>query len=1169
MILFLLFTKIAILFLNYCYSLSINNTKKKQYIFPEQSYIYKTILRKRNMHSLKNNLRLSMSVLLPMLTFLFIIYCRNPDGYLIDTNVTSNSLNIDFCTQLDFNLIKSSIIINTKRYSSRHFTLLLLILSGDIESNPGPFSCPGCNRTVAKNHRAVNCDICLKWYHIKCEEISPKQYKNFMRKSDIDQFFFTCSACHLESLPFPDGYFQLFSDNDILFQDNHSDFLDNFNYNFKGLSTKKGLSISLLNINGLRSKLDNIKIMLNASNIDILCVNETKIDQNISNSDLSIYGYKFHRRDRNRHGGGVGIYYKEFLNVSSMPHLSSEGIESSWIKISFKKSSPIYICCAYRPPHRGQDKEKVENLISHFKSSISKLPSNSEIFILGDMNCDYSNNKNVLSSVIKNFCTSYHFQQLITEKTRVTETSSTLLDLVLTNSRHISFSGVDDVGISDHCLVFTERKLKKDKFGARTITTRSYKNFSSTDFLADLEKCDWSSVIDNNDLDSACENFNQTLLSVVDKHAPLKTHRVRNNQEAWINDDFLIEIKKRDYLKKTASLTKDPNDWAAFRKKRNHCNRLKKYLKSQHFSKVLHDNKNDGKKLWKHIRNLLPKDSSEKISSLKGDQNEILTENKDMANRFNTFFSTVGSKLASKFTSVRSDQINIPINENLFSFNLVSPETVSKIISNLDNNKAVGMDGVSVKILKSGSPLLSQILSFLFNKSLIIGKVPQIWKTKRVSPLFKDGDPNVCNNYRPISILPVIMKVFEKIVNHQICQFIENNNLITNFQSGFRKKHSTDTAVLEVTDFILNELDKGRHVGAVLIDFKKAFDTIDHLILLKKLFCLGFRDTSFDWIQSYLSDRKQFCKVGDSLSDPTFEECYGVPQGSVLGPLFFLIFINDLQGVISSYYHLYADDTIIIESSDNTNSLKMSLEDQLNRIDQWLTKNKLTINTSKTKSIFFGSKARLNTYYSENLTISYGETPLETVTLAKYLGVIFDDKLSWKEHVASIKSKAYHKLYKLKYISDFLTPFAKQLLIKSLVFPYLNYCSSSWNHLNVSTKYSLQKLFNKSLNFMNSPQKSIDEMWNVNLSITTFKAIHGLAPPYLCEKVKLTSNVHKHFTRSAKQNTLQTRRRGSKFSQKAFSYRAPIMWNNLPVNLRKLKSLVQFKSSVKEHFNTS
>ena len=774
------------------YAFHVNKKGRKHYILPENHYIITKVMRRKFSVSPSYFYPTFSSLFLFIATFL-LIWSVSHDSPTV--RIESPEHESFFNTQLQFSNIKLLVLQKFRNNCNIRVNLLIsLLLAGDIELNPGPGMqtkkcvCPGCLRTVAKNHRAVNCDVCQNWYHIKCEKILPKQYNDFMRKSDLNQLFFTCSSCHLEALPFPDGYFALASEPDNVLNPEHRNFVEDFDYNFKKLDSKKGLSISLLNVNGLRSKLDDIKVLLNTSKIDILCINETKIDQNISKADLAIPGYNFHRKDRNRHGGGVGIYFKNSLNINPLPHLSSEGIESMWIKIALKKSSPIFICCAYRPPRRGQDKEKIEHLICHFKDSISKLPSKSEVFILGDLNCDYDNNKQTLSSVIKNFCTTYHFQQLISEKTRVTESSSTLIDLILTNSKHVSLSGVDDIGISDHCLVFTERKLRKDKFGARTVTTRSFKHFSSEDFLTDLERCDWSSVIYNDNLDSASENFNKILLSVADKHAPLKTHRVRNNQEAWIDDNFLFEIKERDYLKKTASITKNPNDWDAFKKKRNYCNRLKKHLKSQHFSKVLNDNKSNGKKLWNHIRNLLPKNSSENINSLKGDHNEILTENKDMANRFNNFFKTIGSKLASKFPSVNSDEINIPINQNVFSFKRVSPETVSKIISSLENNKAVGMDGVSVKILKSGSPLLSHILSYLFNKSMLIGKVPKSWKTKRVSPLFKGGDPDDCNNYRPISILPIVMKVFEKIVNHQISEFIDTNNLITTFQSGFRKK---------------------------------------------------------------------------------------------------------------------------------------------------------------------------------------------------------------------------------------------------------------------------------------------------------------------------------------------------------------------------------------------
>ena len=309
-------------------------------------------------------------------------------------------------------------------------------------------------------------------------------------------------------------------------------------------------------------------------------------------------------------------------------------------------------------------------------------------------------------------------------------------------------------------------------------------------------------------------------------------------------------------------------------------------MKENFFKNKLNEDRKDGRKLWNHIKKLLPNNSTTKINSLKDNDMNLHTDNKSMSNISNTFFSTIGSKLADKFPRVETHQIQVNINNNSFSFSNVSEDIILKIINSLDNNKSSGLDGISVRALKAGSSVLSKKLSIIMNHSLAIGKVPKLWKVKKVIPLFKEGDTEDCNNYRPISILPVPMKIFEKIVNLQISEFIEKNNILNKHQSGFRGLHSTDTAVLEVSDFILDELSKGRIVGAVLIDFKKAFDTVDHTILLKKLFCYGFRDASFEWISSYLSDRSQCSLVNGQISDTCSEEAYGVPQGSVLGPLF-------------------------------------------------------------------------------------------------------------------------------------------------------------------------------------------------------------------------------------------------------------------------------------------
>ena len=296
---------------------------------------------------------------------------------------------------------------------------------------------------------------------------------------------------------------------------------------------------------------------------------------------------------------------------------------------------------------------------------------------------------------------------------------------------------------------------------------------------------------------------------------------------------------------------------------------------------------------------------------------------------------------------------------------------------------------------------MSYHLAYLFNLSLTTGYVPKCWKKKRVTPLFKKGNTDDLNNYRPISILPVTMKMFEKVVHRQVVDFLDFSNILSSFQSGFRNAHSTDTAVICVSDYILDELAKGRYVGAVLIDLKKTFDTVDHQILLKKLFCYGFRDTSFDWFQSYLTDRVQCTLFDDTSSKFINEDPFGVPQGSVLGPLLFLLYINDINQSINTektFYHLYADDTIIIQSSEDPEQLKTCLDQQLSEISNWFHNNKLSVNTTKTEVIFFGKSNKIQECKSLS-HLSFQNNDLECKEKVKYLGVIFEENMSWNEQV--------------------------------------------------------------------------------------------------------------------------------------------------------------------------
>ena len=540
-----------------------------------------------------------------------------------------------------------------------------------------------------------------------------------------------------------------------------------------------------------------------------------------------------------------------------------------------------------------------------------------------------------------------------------------------------------------------------------------------------------------------------------------------------------------------------------------------------------------------------------------------------MAETFNRFFSTIGSKLASVFPfSCTSHICPKPVYDN-FLFGQVSLSTVSKIISGLDNGKATGLDGICVKSLKAGSPILAYYLTHIYNLSLRTGVVPKCWKKKRITPLFKKGDVDDVNNYRPISILPVTMKIFEKIVHYQISEFLETNNIISDFQSGFRNGHSTDTAVSCVSDYILEEVAKKNYVGAVLVDLKKAFDTVDHLILLKKLYCYGIRDVPFDWFKSYLSCREQCSVVDDVKSSFMDEGKYGVPQGSVLGPLLFLIYINDIFDCISSktFCHLYADDTVIIQSAKSPEDLKSGLEMQLEYLSAWFYCNKLSVNTGKTEVIFFGRKQKVNEC-KDLPPLSFQNCEIKPKSDVKYLGVVFDEGLTWEKQAAYVRQKAYLGLNKIRRVSSNIDNDTKRLLLNALVFPHLGYCVNTWSNTLSHVRKRFDSL-SRQIDRITPMNKPFNSMVNYSTALMAFKAVNKICPSYLSKRFVLCRPPEDGpgmLTRAGAENKLRVQRNRNKFDSKTFLHNATNIWNNLPNDLRQPKSLLTFKSKARSHF---
>ena len=388
----------------------------------------------------------------------------------------------------------------------------------------------------------------------------------------------------------------------------------------------------------------------------------------------------------------------------------------------------------------------------------------------------------------------------------------------------------------------------------------------------------------------------------------------------------------------------------------------------------------------------------------------------------------------------------------------VTESFVFKQLKGLKVKKATGLDRIPACLLKDSAAVITQSITLLVNLSLSTGIVPDEWKQARVVPLHKSGGREVMDNYRPISILPVISKIAEKAVNVQLQQYLTQHGLLNSFQSGFRRYHSTQTAVTYFCDTIRRSTDAGKLTGALFIDLKKAFDTVPHDDLICKLKRFGMEENSLAWLTSYLTNRSQAVCVEDELSSP-MPVFSGVPQGSILGPVLFILYINDLPSCIQfSNIMMYADDTVIYLSSTTTLDIELKLNLDLVNLSQWLHHNKLVLNMKKTEFMTFGTRQRLAKQKCDETDISLNGQSIKHTDTFKYLGVVLDDTLSFNDHVDYVRTKVSKILGMFSRIRPSLTLEAANRLYKAMVLPVLDYCDAVWHECGQGNSDKMERL---------------------------------------------------------------------------------------------------------------
>ena len=653
-------------------------------------------------------------------------------------------------------------------------------------------------------------------------------------------------------------------------------------------------------------------------------------------TNVTIEGYATYYTPSNSNKGGTALYVNEKFNFIERKDLSAQNddYESVWVEIKNKLSKNIVTGCIYRHPRYN-----FKDFMHYLENCLIKLTKeNKEIYLCGDFNIDLlkiEDNQNY--QLFYNMLCSFGFLPKIVQPTRVTDHHSTLIDNIFSdNLIDETKSGNIFLSLSDHFSQFLTIKREKMDYKNLSIFQRDYSKFLSQQFREDVSIQNWNTNLPN--VNSLFIDFYSKLQGCVDRHAPYKKlspKEIKLQSKPWISTEIFKLIKARNKI--FARKKRQPNNANTKRLYnlfRNRAAREIKKSKKKYYSEYFEMNKMNIKKIWSGIREIvnIRNNISTKITQL-NINGKIIDNPKDVANQLNDFFVNVGPLTESSIP--RSENISpnkFLKKRNQFDFFLahVSHDEVFKIINTLQN-KSAGPASIPVKLLKLIPDLIIIPLCNIINLSFVSGSFPDPLKIVKVIPIHKNGSTQDMNNYRPISLLSIFDKIMEKIMHERLYKFLELNNILYSKQFGFRKNNSTIDALIKITDKIRESVDKGKYGCGIFIDLRKAFDTVNHNILLLKMEHYGVRGPSLQWFRSYLSERKQYVYINGECSELKQISC-GVPQGSVLGPLLFLIYINDLPNISKKLdLYLFADDTNIYYEDKSLENLEIRANKELKK----------------------------------------------------------------------------------------------------------------------------------------------------------------------------------------------------------------------------------------------